>query len=344
MGKKWNPLITNKIVKKIEEDIMWGSLEGSNHEVLWKVSKEFSNWYHIAINGKVINKNGKELEYMFKKSNQDIPYVKIYIWKSWEWKKQYKEYNVLSLIRQYYWAFISWYQNTQKICNQDKTFFLVRRNNNETYPFSLENLQYIEKSEYNKRERSKEMIKVLLWFSKWSRSDARIWEIMNVTPSRVNRIRSELTLKWDLKEKHGNIKKLGIRNIWDETKPIYDALLECNGDLSNLSIAKKLRPDIDYSNKEKKEEMTDKVVRVRKRLVDTNAINTYNTYGKEKNIKEAKDKLKEILIENYTLEKDQRKTSLQIAETLDLDKGQVDNFARSVRAELKAKKELEDNK
>ena len=90
--------------------------------------------------------------------------------------------------------------------------------------------------------------------------------------------------------------------------------------------------------------MTDKVVRVRKRLVDTNAINTYNTYGKEKNIKEVKDKLKEILIENYTLEKGQRKTSLQIAKLLGLDKDQVDNFARSVRAELKANKELEDNK
>lgn len=104
-----------------------------------------------------------------------------------------------------------------------------------------------------------------------------------------------------------------------------------DGQKSNLVLAKELWPQEDWADKENKEHLLDKIVRVRKKLMDKWLIQKYNTYGKETNVADVRSELLALLQENKQLPKEQRKTHAAIAELLGLDKDQVDNFSRSLK-------------
>lgn len=72
-------------------------------------------------------------------------------------------------------------------------------------------------------------------------------------------------------------------------------------------------------------------MRVRKKLVQAGLINVYNTYNKDKNIKDVKDELLEALSYNKSLPKEERKTHQQIADQFGLDKIQVDNMSKNIK-------------
>ena len=105
--------------------------------------------------------------------------------------------------------------------------------------------------------------------------------------------------------------------------------MESQGKLSNSDIAKKLRPQERNQAKtnEEKRKLTDRVVRVRKKLTDAGLIPRFNANFEEKR-EQATQMIKEKPIT--------RKTNKEIAEMLGLKKEQIDNLARQIKKCLKS--------
>ncbi len=190
---------------------------------------------------------------------------------------------------------------------------------------SLDNLEFVDKEEYNLKWTKKSILMQIMVFLK-NKSDQDFANILWVSIWWVNRIRSELKEQWKIWDK-----TLNNLIISHKTYPTYVALLNCKWLKSNLDIAKELRPNEDFSDKTKQEELTDKVSRVRRKLYDKWLIKKYNTYQQAVNISDVREKLERILLENNELEKWKRKTHWEIAQMFGLKKEQVDNFSRKFK-------------
>ncbi len=118
-------------------------------------------------------------------------------------------------------------------------------------------------------------------------------------------------------------KKTGIQ-IEFESLPVYEALLQSQGKLSNTDIVKLLRPHERNQAKtnEEKRKLTEKVVRVRKKLTDRELIPRFNA-----NFEEKREHAVEMINERQVT----GKTNKEIAEALGLNKAQIDNLARWVK-------------
>ncbi len=121
--------------------------------------------------------------------------------------------------------------------------------------------------------------------------------------------------------------KTGIQ-IEAESLPLYQALLESQGELSNLEIVKQVRPhEWNYAiTNEAKRVLADKVVRARKKLTDKGLIPRYNAHFEAK-----KAEALQLLNEKHFT----GKTNKEIAEILGLKKEQIDNLAKQMKKSLK---------
>jgi hypothetical protein len=119
--------------------------------------------------------------------------------------------------------------------------------------------------------------------------------------------------------------------ISHKTYPIYLKLLDANWLKSNLKIAKELRPEENFNDKQQKKNLTNKVSRSRKILFREWLIKQYNTYGQKISIGSVKIELTKLLEKNFELEKSKKQTHREIAEILWLNKTQVDNFSRTLK-------------
>ncbi len=324
MGKQWLPEITDRFVVQQEYSIKRGALEGREPP---QSVREFYPWYSITTAGTVIGPVGKELKYLSKADNK-APYVKICIRKAWPKgdRKAYKEYNVIKLMKEYFGSHIHWYGETRSVANKDKEYIVIPHNDDWSN-VALKNLIYVDKKQYRYEKTVEQKIEFLLRVRDLQMSCEELARLFDVSISWVNRIRTRLE-----EQGYGDqqLAKTGI-NISYENRPIYKALLLCNGQKSNLVLAKEIWPQENFSDEADQDSLIDKIVRVRKRLADKWIIQRYNTYGKKINIADVKESLVFALEDNLKLPKQQRRTHAEIATVLWLDKSQVDNFSRSLK-------------
>jgi DNA-directed RNA polymerase specialized sigma subunit len=100
---------------------------------------------------------------------------------------------------------------------------------------------------------------------------------------------------------------------------------------SNLEIAKKLWPNENFLDLKNKKKITNKIVRIRKILLNKELIEKYNTYKQEKNISEIKKKLQQLLSKNKLLPKKERQTAKEIAEIFGIKESQVNYVSRTIK-------------
>ena len=181
---------------------------------------------------------------------------------------------------------------------------------------SIGNLKYTRKEEYDVHWTTKALLIPLIQFFK-NKSDKEIAKLLSTTRWWVNKVRTELKKKGRIWEDKTLTKIIISRNTYD----IHVALLACKWVKSNLAIAKQLRPNANFKNKEEQEVLTNKVSRVRKKLYDKWFIDKYNTHQKEVNISDVRENLEKTLRENEKMEKWKRKTHAEIAEAFRLIKG-----------------------
>lgn len=304
-------------IEKKWENIAMGELEWKTPGV--DTHRIFGN-YKININWEVIGQTWNKMTYHFRKSNRS-PFVALQInTKDNEWviKKKQKEIKITKLMALKFKAYIKWYSEMRY---EENDYILVPQDWNWNN-MKLNNLEYVKEAEYQ-----------LNWTKKWiishlisiinDKSDYKIAEILWISRSWANKLKMKLKKEWKIW--HPELNNLIIAN---KTYPIYLILLEYKWEKSNLELAKELRPDENFKDQKNKERLTNKFVRVRKKLINKWLIKKYNTYWQNVNIADVQKELQKLLHKNQKLDKTERKTHEEIAKTFWLNKGQVDNFSR----------------
>ena len=174
----------------------------------------------------------------------------------------------------YFKHYIKWYKETQ--LNKNKTFIVIPQDSNRE-DMSLTNLEFIEEKEYKLLGSKKQILKQIIPLLKSTPSDKDITNTINISRSRTNKIKAELKKEWKIW--HPELNNLIISN---KTYPIYLALLKSEWLKSNLELAKQLRKTEDFTDKKVKKIFTEKIVRVRKKLVKKWLIQKYDTYQNHK--------------------------------------------------------------
>ncbi len=281
------------------------------------------DWYSINIDWQVIWKTGNPLKYFYKKENL-APYValsRIVKSKDWEFITKQKEHKITELMHKYFWPYIINYSNY--VLRPDE-FIVVPKDSNWDN-LSLQNLEFVNKKEFYLQGTEKwRLIKLFPFLN--TKTDQELADMFNLSRGWVNRIRTELKEAWKIWDPR--LKGLVISK---NNEKVYIALLECNWLKSNLELAKDIWAEENFDDKENKERLTDKISRVRKKLLDKWLIEKYNTYGQKVNISDVREELLEILESNSKLPKSERQTHQQIANRFSLKKGQVDNFSRTLK-------------
>ena len=321
MWKNGLPHITDRFTNKTQRHIIAWGLEGQEP---WNTLIWIWNGYKLNIHGQVIWQKDVPLKPIFKKWIRS-PYFVISLKRKCakgNITPKAKEERIDKLMERHFWPNIEWYSEMK--ANQDKAYIVVPKDDNWN-DMSLGNLKYVIKKEYNINWTTKEILMQLIPFFK-NKSDEDIAKLLSISTWWVNKVRTEL-------KKQGKIWNKILNNviISRSTYDIHLAVLECKWLKSNLEIAKELRPDADFEDKEEQGRLTDKVSRVRKKLYDKWLIEKYNTYQKEVSIEGVREALKLTLIANRTAEKSERKTHAEIAKVFGLTKEQVDNFSRKIK-------------
>lgn len=262
----------------------------------WEVMKPFfhpnKRWSRVRLQIEKVDKNGKSI------------FMEKEIW-------------ILQMMEKIFGSYFPWYKLKSKF---PRDYILVPKDwNYENMKYN--NLQYLHKNEYYRTK--KNLIKSYILHI--DVNDEKVANLFSTTPSYVNKIRQELADEWHLSRfsSYQNLQK----EIWiefsEDSIQIYQILTECQWQLSNLEVAKILRPK-KLSNTKNQRFFTDKVVRVRKKLTDKWIIPRFNEWFKskrEKAVKMLKDKV------------NSDKTNQEIADTLWLKKEQIDNLARQIKKE-----------
>jgi len=287
--------------------------------------------YQITTDGKVLGQSGEPLNYIFKQSNGAIPYVLMSIRKKdsdGTFNIISKEVNVLSLMAKYFGPYIIGYGD--KTLFHDEKFKIIQKEQDGN-DFSIKNLQFVKWSEYDPKGTTKRLISSLLSGSNWLLTDQEIADRFGVSVWWVNRIRSQRAEVYKGEYAYPLVQEAWLQDITFDGLPIYEALLSCDGQKSNLEIAKELRPDKKLDDQDEQPLWTDKVMRVRKKLSDKWLISQYNTYGKSVSIASVREKLTEYIIKNNSFPKQEKKTAKQIAALFGLDLNQVQNFSKQLK-------------
>jgi hypothetical protein len=325
MGKKWLSEITDRFTDETVRNIKGWELEG---KLPWNAAIPIEHGYRITIHGQVIWQNNKPLTLIPRKWKRSRIVIMTLNKKNANWDRNIKkkEERIDNLMKKYFWPHIEWYSEMKLHRNQ--TYIVVPKDGNWN-DMSVSNLKYTLEETYNLNWTKKSLLIPLIPFFK-NKSEEELAKLLSTSRWWVNRIKSELKAKGEIWDEVLN--KLVISH---KSYQIYIALLACDWLQSNLDIAKKLRPQADFTDKGKQDSLTDKVSRVRRKLYDKKLIKKYNTYQKEINIWDVRQELKKMLIANKAIEKSKRKTHAEIAEIFGLWKEQVDNYSRQIAKKRK---------
>lgn len=291
---------------------------------LYKWSK-----YTINANGIVKSLSWEAMKYLFY-PNKLGPRVRIRRMrkKAWDDKISSEDYeiNILKLMKYHFGPYIEGYSEAKE--NLENYILLPKDGNWEN--LATTNLYFCSKKDYQERGSKRAIVKNFLMFPP-NMTDKSISEKTWVSRAHISRVKSELQAEGKLPEYQKLLdlrEKTGFQ-IETESLPIYEALLESQGKLSNSDIAKKLRPQERNQAKtnEEKRKLTDRVVRVRKKLTDAGLIPRFNANFEEKR-EQALQMIKEKPVTG--------KTNKEIAEMLGLKKEQIDNLARQIKKCLKS--------
>ncbi len=311
----WNPRITDAFLDWVlSEDREWKEPPEWDFVIF-----HYNDKYHHLNSKYTINRNWeiKSLKWEIMKyifcPNKRGPRIRIQIIKkdkSWNLIPISKELNILNLMEKNFWKYIIGYR--KKIENPKK-YILVPKDwdyNNLSY----KNLEYIEKDDYYNRK--KMLIKALTLPNSTPDNVAkRIW----TTKKYVEKVwKNEWT-----STKYNEYQELQ-RRLWIEFKFenywVYKMLVESEWKLSNMEIARQIRPK-ELSETKNKRQYTDIVVRARKKLTDAWIIPRFNEQFESKRAEIVKR------IENKA---NSGETSQQIADAFWVKKGQIDNLIRQI--------------
>lgn len=330
--KQKNPLgkfntngeILDQQIRKIEAEIANGENEGTEPQIREvKFSPYKGSEYILTCDGIIKSVTWEAMKYIFYE-NKLGPRVRIKRLRKKFWEKtirsEYYEVNVLTLMKQYFPSYIEWYSKAKD--NLDDYILLPKDGNREN--LSTTNLYFCSKKDYHNQGSKREIVKTLLTLNP-KMTDAEL-EKAWISRPHISRVRSELGKQGKLPIHQKLLKlreKTGIQ-IEFESLPIYEALLQSQGKLSNTDIVKLLRPHERNQAKtnEEKRKLTDKIVRVRKKLTDRELIPRFNA-----NFEEKRERAVEMINERQVT----GKTNKEIAEALGLNKAQIDNLAKWVK-------------
>ena len=346
----WNPEFLNVFLEREERKRITWDLEWKEPPDWDFLIHHYTDKYHFLSSKYTINKYGEVkslrweiMKYLFY-PNKRWPRVRLQITikKDWRYINTEREFSVYKLMEQTFRNYIKWY-NKKK--NNPKDFILVPKDWNENN-MRYDNLEYIDKWNWRKRK----YIENLLLYN--DVSVETICRLLNTTPKYVNKILAELarkrkfddlqlnpdSKKWDSKENKWIVESYQLyEELQDElwiqftrdNFEIYQILINSKWELSNMEIARKLRPE-EISNTEMRRKLTDKIVRARKKLTDRWLIPRFNKSF------ELKRALAVAMLQNKPTS---WMTNEQIANCLWLKKGQIDNLYRQIKKDAMSKKE-----
>ena len=316
----WNPEITENFLNKV----LWEDRE-------CKIPPEgditifhYNDKYHHLNSKYTINRNWEVkslkwdvMKYFFHPRKR-WPRIRIQIEKrdkNGESVFLEKELWILQMMEKVFWPYFLWYKLK---CKFPKDYILVPKDwNYENMKY--DNLQYIHKNEYYRTK--KKIIKYYLLHT--DIDNEKIAGLAGTTPKYVGKIRQELVNDGNL-PRYSSYQKLQ-KELWieftEDSMPIYQILKECQWQLSNLEVVKILRPE-ELSSTKKQRFLTDKVVRVRKKMTDKWLIPRFNEWFESK---------REVAIQMLKDKTNSHKTNQEIADVLWLKKSQIDNLAKQLK-------------
>ena len=317
----WNPQITDVFLNKLElQDREW------KIPPVWDIPIfHYSDHYHHLNSKYTINRNWeikslkwKVMKYFFQ-PNKRWPRVRIQLERLDEkWKSIFieKEIWVLQMMEKIFWSYFKWYKLKLEY---PKDYILVPKDWN-YYNMKYDNLIYVNKRDCNPTK--KKIIADYLLLNIETDTD-KLSKMFDTTPAYILKIKDELMQDWYL-SKFASYQNLQTE-LWiefnEESMLIYQILIECQWKLSNMEIVKILWPNEILKTKNKRF-YTDKIVRVRKKMVDKWLIPRFNELFESK---------KEEAIEMINDKANSHKTNQEIADVLWLKKEQIDNLARQIK-------------
>lgn len=326
--KQTNSLGKNKIDTDFTDRFVNAILEESKEGKLplcWDVPFSYYKGKHYTINPQGIIKglDGKEMKYIFY-PNKLWPRVRIRRNRKKlgadKTQQEYYEVNVAKLMRNKFAPYIQGYE--QSLSDPEK-FIVVPKDSNR-HNLSVQNLQFISKKLYQEKGSKREHIKKILTFNPQLLS-RELKEQTGISLPYISKVKWEMRDEGllDLRNLQLLREQTGIQ-ITQENVSIYHLLLSSQGKISNSEVAKRLRWDAftELKTNEEKRILTDKVVRIRKKLTDKGIIPRFNHSFEEK---------KQEAIEMLLDKPNSWLTNLNIATKLWLNKGQIDNLARQLK-------------
>lgn len=315
----WNPEITDMYLDRLElEDTEWKTPPERDILIF-----HYHDRYHHLNSKYTINRNWEvkslkwEIMKPFFHPNKRWPRIRIQIEKldkNGESIFIEKEIWILQIMEQKFGIYLPWYK-LKKLYPKD--YILVPKDwdyNNMKY----DNLHYVCKDENTKKKLIKHYLKIYP-----NIDDEIIANSFNTSQWYVRKARQELVDEWH-SSRFSEYQKFQ-KEIWiefsEDSMKIYQILIESKWQLSNLEIAKLVRPE-ELSHTKSQRSFTDKVVRVRRRLTDKWIIPRFNELFESKRedaVKMIKDKA------------NSGKTNQEIAEILWLKKTQIDNLAKQLK-------------
>lgn len=317
----WNPEITDLFLDKIESE----SKEWKTPPEWDIVISHYHDKYHHISSKYTINKyweikslKWEIMKYIFY-PNKRWPRVRLQIKKidkKWNHFSSEKELSVLKLMEKNFWVYFKWYSKKKEKPNEYILVPIDWDYNNMRY----DNLHYITKKEYYSYKQ--DLIKTVLIRNSGATTDS-LCETFNTKPGYVYSIKTELANKGKL-PKFSEYQELQ-KEIWiefcEDNFEIYKLLIKCKWQLSNLEIAKLLRPT-ETALADKQHYYTDKIVRVRKKLTDQWIIPRFNAEFESK-----REKAVQMIREKAKT----GHTNQEIADILWLKKTQIDNLAKQIK-------------
>jgi len=317
-----DPKITDAFLSKMETESLEGKIppEGKIDAVPYK-----GGWYRIDREWQFYSPDGKIMKPFFHPEKRG-PRVRIRksVKKNWEIQHVNWEVWLILLMDKVFWPYFPNYSLKKKYPNA----YILEPIDWDYKNIRYSNLHYVNKNQFRNGEKTKRAI--IKDFVKISPNNnyETISKMTNASKSYIRKVREEALQEKGEKEyiKRKEIMKETNITISPELLPIYEALLNCQWQLSNLEIAKIIWKDVfEWEiSPEKQRELTDKVVRIRKRLSDKWLIPRYNS------IFEKKREEAVILLKN---KEENGLTNKEIAEKLWLSLDQINNLSRQIKKE-----------
>lgn len=273
MGKRWLSEITDNFLdyNKYYIDQWYNEWKNPATDIC-----NIFCWYKINTQWKVFGQAWKPMKYIFRKWKRS-PFVILKINKKttkWKFITTQEEVRIDKLMEEKFWTHIKNYSKT--VSNYNKKYIIVPQDW-DWGNMNLKNLEYVLREEYNLNNTKKQLLLAIIPFFP-NKTDEELAKQVNASRWRVSKIKKELKIKWTIWNKD-----LNNLIISHKTYPIYVKLLDCNWLKSNLEIAKILWPDEDLKDPKNQKNITNRVVRVRKKLYQKWLIKKYNTYQQTTN-------------------------------------------------------------